>query len=84
MFAWLLMKSGLWLMQKACLNNIVSPYAPDPDNPAFKAHENDKTIPINHLTLNDTMTIKRVKALFDSVEKYIDIYQVDKYVENNR
>lgn len=69
---------------ETAFDNIVSPYAPDPNDPAFKAHENDKTIPLDHLTLNDTMTIKRVKALLDGVEKYLDIYQVDKYVENNR
>ena len=62
---------------ETAFDNIVSPYAPDPNDPAFKAHENDKTIPLDHLTLNDTMTIKRVKALLDGVEKYIDIYQLD-------
>lgn len=62
---------------ETAFDNIVSPYAPDPNDPTFKAHENDKTIPLSHLTLNDTMTIKRVKALLDGVEKYLDIYQLD-------
>lgn len=62
---------------ETAFDNIVSPYAPDPNDPAFKAHEKDRAIPLSHLTLNDAMTIERVKALLDGVEKYLDIYQLD-------